>query len=129
MISVVGSAAESIDNFKSGDYIGGSLAAAFIIVDVVTLGESSYAKGFFKGATYSSKVIKQMSKSNDLYHAFPKNVDGFADFYGKVRTITGGDGKTYQILEIAGSYGGKTGTFEYIKDMDGVINHRFFKVP
>jgi len=28
-----------------------------------------------------------------------------------------------------GSYGGKTGTFEYIKDANGIINHRFFNVP
>jgi hypothetical protein len=27
-----------------------------------------------------------------------------------------------------GSFGGKSGTFEFIKDANGVINHRYFNV-
>ena len=36
------------------------------------------------------------------------------------------DGKAYQWLKMEGSYGGKTGIFEYTKDANGIINHRFF---
>lgn len=60
------------------------------------------------------------------YHAFPESVDAFADKYGKRWTITGKDGKKYEILEIKGSYRGKDGTFEYIKNNKGEINHRYF---
>lgn len=84
---------------------------------------------FFQGAKYSPKVMQQMSKADDIYHAFPKSVDGFATKFGQWSTKVGADGKTYQWLKMPGSYGGKTGTFEYIKDANGIINHRFFNVP
>lgn len=86
------------------------------------------AQVFFEGAKYSSKVLRQMSKADDIYHAFPKNVDGFAARFGKWTTQIGADGKAYQWLKVRGSYGGKTGTFEYIKDANGVINHRYFNI-
>ena len=87
------------------------------------------AVNFFKGAKYSPKVLQQMQKADDLYHAFPKSVDGFATRYGQSTIKIGGDDKTYQMLRMQGSYGGKTGTFEWIKDADGIINHRFLNVP
>lgn len=83
---------------------------------------------FFKGAKYSTKVMKQMGKADDIAHAFPKSVDAFAAKYGQWSTRVGSDGKTYQWLTMKGSYGGKKGTFEFIKDADGVINHRYFNV-
>jgi RHS repeat-associated protein len=86
------------------------------------------AKTFFEGATYSPKVLNQMSKADDMFHAFPKSVDGFATKFGKWTTQVGSDGKTYQWLKMPGSYGGKTGVFEYTKDANGIINHRFFRV-
>lgn len=82
---------------------------------------------FFEGAKYSPKVLQQMNKAADVQHAFPSSVDGFATKFGQWTTKTGADGKTYQWLEMRGSYGGKTGTFEYIKDSNGVINHRYLK--
>jgi hypothetical protein len=90
------------------------------------------AKGgttFFEGASYSSKVLKQMGKADDIYHAFPKSVDGFATKFGQWSTKLGADGKPYQWLKMEGSFGGKTGVFEYTKDANGLINHRFFNVP
>ena len=69
-----------------------------------------------------------MNNSDDLFHGFPESVDGYAVKYGKLSIKVGLDGKTYQWLKLHGSYGGKTGTFEFIKDSDGVINHRFFNV-
>jgi len=87
------------------------------------------AKYFFtKGARYSDKVIQQMSNADDIYHAFPQSVDGFATIFGNWSSRIGADGKTYYWLELRGSYAGKTGIFEYIKDAAGVINHRFFRV-
>ncbi|MDD2637040.1 MAG: hypothetical protein PHW82_16220 [Bacteroidales bacterium] len=90
------------------------------------------AKGsntFFKGTSYSPKVLKQMSNADDIFHGFPKSIDGYAAKYGQYSTKIGLDGKPYQWLEMSGSYGGKTGTFEYIKNASGVINHRFFNIP
>ena len=85
-------------------------------------------ESFFQGAKYSTKVLNQLNKVDDIYHAFPRNVDGFAAKYGKLSTKIGSSGNTFQWLELPGSYGGKTGTFEYIKDVNGLINHRFFNV-
>ncbi len=70
-----------------------------------------------------------MGKADDLFHGFPKSVDGFATKYGQWSTKLGADGKPYQWLKMSGSYGGKTGVFEYTKDANGLINHRFFNVP
>ena len=81
---------------------------------------------FFNEAKYSPKVLRQMSKTDDLFHGFPKSVDGYATKYGQLSTLIGADGKVYQWLKKDGSYGGKIGTFEFIKDANGVINHRFF---
>jgi hypothetical protein len=94
--------------------------------------EANAAKGassFFQGAKYSPKVLNQMNKVDDIFHAFPKSVDGFATKFGKWSTKVGADGKTYEWLEMPGSYGGKTGVFEYTKGSNGLINHRFFNVP
>ena len=87
------------------------------------------APNFFEGATYTSKVASQMSNSTDIAHSFPASVDGVAAEAGQVTTKIGGDGNAYQWLKAEGSYGGKTGTFEYIKDAAGQINHRFFNFP
>ena len=67
-----------------------------------------------------------MSKVDDIAHSFPKSIDGYAAKYGNWSTKVGGDGKAYQWLKVKGSYGGKTGTFEYIRGAKGVINHRYF---
>lgn len=37
----------------------------------------------------------------------------------------GGDGKLYKHLHIPGWYNGKYGNFEFIKNENGIINHRF----
>ena len=84
---------------------------------------------FFKGAKYSNKVVSQMKKADDIVHSFPKSVDGYATKFGQWSIKIGADGKVYQWLEMPGSYGGKTGVFEYIKDANGIINHRYFKIP
>ncbi|PGH39589.1 MAG: hypothetical protein CRN43_08135 [Candidatus Nephrothrix sp. EaCA] len=73
---------------------------------------------------YFAKWVKLMV----CFMAFQKSVDGFVAKYGQWSTKLGADGKPYQWLKIPGSYGGKTGVFEYTKDANGLINHRFFNV-
>ena len=94
-------------------------------VEVAAKGGS---KTFFEGAKYSDKVLRQMNKADDIYHAFPKSVDVYATKFGQWSTKVGADGKVYQWLEMPGSYGSRTGVFEYIKDANGVINHRYLQL-
>jgi len=70
---------------------------------------SKESKFFFEGAKYSDKIIRQMDKADDIFHAFPKSVDGYATKFGEWSLQVGADGKTYQWLKMPGSYGGKTG--------------------
>ena len=72
----------------------------------------------------TQKKLKQASSGD--YHSCPKVVDSFSR-YGKVSKIKGDDGITRQKLEIPGRYKGKEGVFEYIKESNGNINHRWFK--
>ncbi|WFS63381.1 hypothetical protein LF599_04235 [Pseudodesulfovibrio thermohalotolerans] len=59
------------------------------------------------------------------YHSFPESVTAFGE-NGVVTQITGGDGIVRSKLQIAGEYMGKKGVFEFIKEPDGIINHRLF---
>jgi hypothetical protein len=63
-------------------------------------------------------------------HAFPEEVKLFESL-GTRKTFRGGDGNIYHQLNIPGSYHGKNnwydGSFEFIKDSSGEINHRFFR--
>ena len=81
------------------------------------------AENFFDGSQYTSKVLNQASSGD--YHGFPQSVDGFSGD-GTVTQIVGGDGVTRWKLDIPGSYNGKAGVFEYIRNPDGTINHRLF---
>jgi hypothetical protein len=111
-------------------WIGDIFKSTRITAAMARLAERGAVKGgqtFFQGAKYSPKVLKQMSKGDDIYHAFPTSVDVFATKYGRWSSKVGADGKSYQWLEMGGSYGGRTGTFEYIKDANGTINHRYFR--
>ncbi|WP_325101069.1 hypothetical protein [Paraburkholderia kururiensis] len=81
------------------------------------------AQNFFDGSQYTSKVLNQAASGD--YHGFPQSVDAFSGA-GTVSQIVGGDGVTRSMLTIPGSYNGKTGVFEYIRNPDGTINHRLF---
>lgn len=108
-----------------GDAVG-MLAYGGAWLGRVIFGASKMTRAFFQGAKYSSKVLRQMNKTDDLYHAFPKSVDGYAIKFGKSFSRGGADGNVYQWLRLEGTWGGKAGYFEYIKDANGVINHRMF---
>ncbi|MGI9279051.1 MAG: hypothetical protein ACR2PX_05390, partial [Endozoicomonas sp.] len=79
---------------------------------------------FFKGTRYTDKVKLQMTQGD--FHAFPDSVEAFQDT-GVITKLTGGDGVLREKLEIPGSYKGQDGHFEFIKEPDGLINHRLFK--
>ncbi|MDP2890917.1 MAG: RHS repeat-associated core domain-containing protein [Bacteroidota bacterium] len=80
-------------------------------------------QSFFSETKYSNKVLGQMKKGD--FHAFPESVTTFEKF-GVLSTIKGGDGIFRQMLKIPGEYGGQKGFFEFIKEADGIINHRYF---
>jgi RHS repeat-associated protein len=88
-------------------------------------GGASTGKSFFEGARYTQKVLQQMRGGVGEFHSFPESVAAF-ESAGTVRAITGGDRVVRQILEIPGSYGGRNGVFQFIKEADGAINHRLF---
>lgn len=82
------------------------------------------SEDFFAGTSYSQKVVGQMA-SGDL-HAFPESVKAFQGA-GSIVPLKGNDGIVRQLLKIDGGYKGKAGAFEFIKEADGTINHRFFR--
>ena len=88
-------------------------------------GGAGTGRGFFEGTRYTQKVLQQMRGGVGEFHSFPQSVTAF-ESAGTVRTITGGDGVVRQMLEIPGSYGGRNGVFQFIKEADGAINHRLF---
>ncbi|SSZ47239.1 RHS repeat domain-containing protein [Bergeyella zoohelcum] len=83
-----------------------------------------FKSSFFKGTKYSNKVLGQIKKGDN--HSFPESVKTF-EKYGKVSVIKGGDGIRRTMLTIPGSYNGKNGNFEFIKESNGIINHRLFR--
>ena len=62
-------------------------------------------------------------------HGFPNSVDAFEK--EGIRFMQQGSGKDmslYEHLNISGSYKGKNGIFEFIKNEKGEINHRYFRI-
>jgi hypothetical protein len=81
------------------------------------------AKNFFEGTRYSDRVLEKMKLGD--FHSFPELVTNYAE-WGNVRKLVGKDGITREKLEIPGQYMGKDGAFEFIKEADGLLTHRFF---
>ena len=84
----------------------------------------------FDGTAYTDKVLEQMSRGPGELHSFPELVKNF-EGDGVVSQIIGGDGVARDMLSIPGSYTSAGGTaldgvFEFIKESDGLINHRYF---
>lgn len=116
----------ALSGLISGAVVGGGFGAAggYIYAKQNDLNPwTGDHKSFFDGTRYSEKVKAQQSQFDN--HSFPNIVDNF-ESSGKISTKIGNDGLYYRWLEIEGSYRGNEGTFEYIKDMNGVIWHRFF---
>jgi len=78
-----------------------------------------------KGIKYTDKVLKQISNTDDLYHAFPSQIDDLARM-SDVSKIKGADGVVRDLVKMPGSINGKSGTFQYIIEADRTVNHRLF---
>jgi RHS repeat-associated protein len=93
------------------------------------LSREAAAANFFRDTSYSTRVLGQMRKGPGEFHAFPDSVTAFAKD-GVVTRSLGGDGRSYQTLEIPGSYSSNRntydGVFEFIKDDKNEITHRLF---
>jgi hypothetical protein len=86
-----------------------------------TVGETS---DFFNGTKYSEKVLQKMNE--DSFHGFPESVKAFQQD-GYITHITGGDNVIRTQLHIPGSYKGYDGEFLFLKEPNGIINHRIFQ--
>lgn len=60
------------------------------------------------------------------FHGFPESVKAF-EKNGVILPLKGGDGIMRMKLKIPGTYKARNGFFEFIKEPNGEINHRFFK--
>src|SRR6185437_11021771 len=86
-------------------------------------GEQPYP---LEDATYSEKVILDMEMGD--YHAFPSIVDKIAAETGQATVERGGDGKMYTHVRLEGGYENEDeGTFHYVIDGEGKIQHRMFE--
>lgn len=118
-------------NISEGNYGSATIDGVGLIYDGVATalpflpaGSSAVikAENFFDGAKYTQKVKIQASSGD--YHSFPQSVDGFAK-HGTVSKITEKDGVVRDKLEIPGSYRGKKGVFEYIRELNSNIKTMF----
>lgn len=118
-------------NISEGNYGSATIDGVGLIYDGVATalpflpaGSSAVIKveNFFDGAKYTQKVKIQASSGD--YHSFPQSVDGFAK-HGTVSKITEKDGVVRDKLEIPGSYRGKKGVFEYIRELNSNIKTMF----
>jgi hypothetical protein len=107
-------------SLPAAEYLIGSIISKAI----APLMSVNKVRGFFEGTKYSNKVLGQIKNAD--FHAFPESVTAF-ESSGVISAIKGGDGVTRQMLKIPGSYRGKKGFFELIKEADGTINHRLFR--
>ena len=94
--------------------------------DNLNYSSSQVPESFFDNTEYTQKVIKQMNSTKEDFHTFPKSVDAFENS-GKIVRIVGGDGIERLQLEIPGWYKGHYGIFEFMKEPNNTINHRFFR--
>lgn len=82
------------------------------------------SEDFFFGTRYTDKVLGQIKQGD--FHSFPENVRAMQDA-GVRSFVRGADGQLREMLRIPGQFRGRQGMFEFIKDADGMINHRYFR--
>jgi hypothetical protein len=117
-------AASSAAGEAAGEAASSAVGDAAVGADA-EVAEAEKGVSFFDNTQYTDKVLSQMEGGPGEFHSFPELVRNF-ESSGTVTDIVGGDGQMYQKLEIPGSYGGREGVFEFIKDAAGNINHRYF---
>jgi len=100
-------------------------ASRFIRVsdDVTIKAGTKLDQNPLENIVYNDHVLN----AKDAYHAFPEEVNTYGN-YANVEALQGGDGIWRTMVTMEGTYKGKSGTFEYIIDEDGVTcTHRFFR--
>jgi hypothetical protein len=103
---------------------GAGVMAEQLLMKGVIRNATLLEEGFFKGTYYGKLVLERMAE--DPFHRFPELVKNWQNF-GTVRDVIGGDRLPYKLLKIPGSYQGKSGVFEFMKDANGEITHRLFR--
>ncbi len=76
-----------------------------------------------QGTRYTEKVQEQI-KSGDN-HGFPAQIDAMPTMRD-TSMVRGGDGISRLHVKLPGSVNGSRGTFHWIVEADGSVNHRFF---
>ena len=98
------------------------------VTDLLTKARSSKLQtssdSFFDNTKYSDEVLTKMGKGD--YHDFPELIKEFESL-GTRTTFIGGDGKVYESLIIPGYINNQEGQYEFIKNAEGIITHRFFR--
>ena len=102
-----------------------------VLLPMVTgLGETIRA---FKAAdsitevvTYTEKVMRQMEKTSDFFHAFPSMIDSLVDMTKIEPLLEQRDNVIRLVVKNDGYIDDTFGYFEYIFETDGLCNHRFF---
>jgi hypothetical protein len=88
------------------------------------VGDAAKTGSFFEGTILDRSVLDKMGQKD--FHNFPSMVEKFEDA-GTISTIKDFKGVDHYQLNIPGSYGGKSGNFEFIKTQDNIITHRLFR--
>ena len=90
-------------------------------------GKVNNSTSFFEGSTYHSRVQSQFKNSKNYdYHTFPEEVRAF-ESQGTIKNIIDSRGNSVNKLSIPGSYNNLNGEFEFIKNTNNEIYHRFFR--
>lgn len=87
------------------------------------------------GQLSTNKVAEQIAKADRIGSAQQTNIYHRAGSYltqeqlklGQTFPITGNDGASYTLLQVAGEVNGKSGVFEYIVNSAGQVTHQLFK--
>jgi hypothetical protein len=101
-------------------------SAKEIGLDLRKIDVARFKNNPLNGTRYTNKVLDQMANATDRFHNFPKEIDNFAGL-GKKTEIVGGDKIARTKIVLEGEYAGRKGTFEWIIEPDGSINHRKFE--
>lgn len=102
---------------------GAEALFAFMRGTALSIRSTIKARHFFDETRLSVDVVTKMRI--DKFHNFSNHVESFSS-NGKWFRAMGRDGKIYEHLHIRGGYLNREGVFEFIKDSNNIITHRFF---
>lgn len=82
---------------------------------------AQYAAQEISGAKPVGSALK-----DDPYHRAPSYVIDMIPERGRVFTIKGNDGKSYNLTQMEGQVDGRAGVFEWLVDSSGQLTHQRF---